>query len=302
MSRLLKKADQDDIFFMSGAIAFNLIVAVLPLLIFALGVAGFFFQARFADPGAQAIDTIRRLLPPGAVDGELLATMGRAVDSAIESRTRFSVIGSVLILFFSTRLAATLRSVLRVVFEVPKRRALVRGKLHDLQVVIVAGLLVLLDLTVIALGRGVGPVDQLIGLPLTLVTMWILFALIFRYVPAKPTPWATVLAGATIAAVTFALMRLGFGLYITRFATFASAFGSFATLLVLYLFLYYSAVLFVLSGEAAYLTTHPEGRSPGERILAPDVGVLLEDEIESQLKDASPEPVPGAGPGGGSSV
>ena len=181
LGRLLAKANRDDIFFMSGAIAFNLIVAVLPLLVFALGVAGFVLQARFPDPGAQAILTVRRLLPPGIGEGELLETVGRVVDLGVARRAGFSVIGSILLLFFSTRLAATLRSVLRVVFEVRDRRPLVRAKLHDLRIVLVGGALVLFDMGVTALGTGFGPTDLLLGLPLTLATMWVLFALVFRY-------------------------------------------------------------------------------------------------------------------------
>ncbi len=315
LGRLLRKANRDDIFFMSGAIAFNLIVAVLPLLVFALGVAGFVLQARSPDPGAQAIMTIRRLVPPGVIDGELLATVGRVVNAGVAQRAGFSLVGSLLLLFFSTRLAATLRSVLRVVFEVPDRRPLVRAKLHDVQIVLVGGLLILLDLGATALGTGLGPADQLVGLPLTLFTMWVLFALVFRYVPARPTPWRTVWVGATTAAVSFALMRLGFGLYLTRFATFTSGFGSLATLVVLYLFLYYSAVLFVLSGEAAFLSSHPEGQpkedakaghaqsgdsptkspAPQERIPTPDPGVVQGHAPESSEEPDYPQPAFEAG-------
>lgn len=265
LARLVRKADQDDIFFMSGAIAFNLIVAVLPMLIFALGLAGFIFEARFADPGGQAMLTIQRLLPPSVADADLLERLGRAVEGAIESRTRYSLIGFILLMFFSTRLAATLRSVLRTVFEVPVRRPLVRSKLLDMQIVLVGGLIVLLDLALTAGAAGYGINNELVEFPKTLVTMWLLFGLIFRYVPARPTPWATVWVGATIAAFTFALMRLGMGLYLTRFASLASAFDGFAALVILYLFLYYSAVLFVVSAEAAYLTTHPEGRVVGAK-------------------------------------
>lgn len=274
VARLVRKADQDDIFFMSGAIAFNLVVAVLPLLTFALGVAGFVLQARFPDPGAQAILTVRRLVPPGMVDGEFLDTIARVVNLAVAQRTGFSLIGLALLLFFSTRLAATLRSVLRRIFEVGDRRPLLRAKLHDVQIVIVGGLLILFDLWVTAMGTGIGPLDQLVGLPLTLFTMWVLFVLVFRYVPARPTPWPTVWAGATIAAVSFALLRIGFGVYITNFASFTSAFGGLATVVVLYLFLYYSAVLFVLSAEAAFLTTHPEAREGSSRTLPDEQGVV----------------------------
>jgi len=259
--RLLAKSVDDDVFFMAGAIAFNLIVGVLPLLILALGVAGFVLQARFTDPGAQAVLALRRILPAGTLDPSLMGAVEGAVDGAIAARRGISILGGILLVWFSTRLSATLRSVLRVVFETPARRGLVRGKLFDVQITLVGGLLVIADVAVTAFLTGIDPIGQLAGLPLTLLLLWALFALIFRYLPAEVTPWPTVLVAATVSAVTFAVVRIGFGWYIRDVATFTSTFGSLATVIGLYLFLYYSAVLFVLGGEVAYLSTHPEGRT-----------------------------------------
>ena len=42
--RVYKKAEQDNIFFLAGAIAFNVLVAVLPLILAALGIAGLLLQ------------------------------------------------------------------------------------------------------------------------------------------------------------------------------------------------------------------------------------------------------------------
>ena len=208
------------------------------------------------------------------MDAGLIAAIETAVNGAVEARRGFSVLGGLLLVWFSTRLSATLRSVLRVVFEVPKRRGLVRGKLFDVQITLAAGALLLADVAVAAFLTGFDPVSQLAGLPLTLLLLWMLFALVFRYLPAAPTPWPTVLVAATVSAVTFALVRIGFGWYVRDVATFTSTYGSLATVIGLYLFLYYSSVLFVLGGQIAFLSTHPEGRTtrrPSPPVASVDV-------------------------------
>src|SRR5512147_363901 len=50
--RVYDKAGEDDIFFMAGAIAFNVIVAGVPLLLTCMGIGGFLLRQRLRDPAA----------------------------------------------------------------------------------------------------------------------------------------------------------------------------------------------------------------------------------------------------------
>src|SRR5690606_27418871 len=66
LRRVYQKADQDQIFFMGGAIAFNVLVAIVPLALAAIGVAGFFLQARSdgANPAEPVVLYLLEVLPP----------------------------------------------------------------------------------------------------------------------------------------------------------------------------------------------------------------------------------------------
>src|SRR5690606_24775227 len=50
LRRVYNKAAGDNIFFMAGAIAFNVLVAIVPLILAVLGVAGLVLRGRYADP------------------------------------------------------------------------------------------------------------------------------------------------------------------------------------------------------------------------------------------------------------
>ncbi len=256
--RLWDKAIRDDIFFLSGAIAFGLVMAVVPLLVLAVGVTGYVLQASFTDPASQIVTFLDRILPGDTIDPELVASVVAFVTRTVDARTGFSVVGLVLLLLVATRLAATLRSVLRVVYDVHTRRGLVRGKLFDVRLVLVSGLLILVNLGVVVALSGRGLADLVLGYPLTVLTLWAVFAIVYRTASPVRPPWPAVITSATIASVGFEAMRLAFRWYFTEVATLRTTSGGIIALLVLLLFLYYASIVFVLAAEAGYLVTHPE--------------------------------------------
>jgi len=261
LRRLIAKAIRDDIFFLSGAIAFNLVMAVVPLLVLAVGVTGYVLQSRFIDPAAQVTVLLDRVLPGESIDPQLVESVAEIATRAVEARTGFSVVGSILLLLVATRLAATLRSVLRVVFDIHVRRGLIRGKLFDVRLVLSCGLVILANLVLVAAVTGQGLTEAVIGYPLTIVTLWLLFVIVYRTVPPERPRWIAVFVASFIAAATFELLKAGFRWYFTEVASLRTTSGGVVAMIVLLVFLYYSAMVFVAAGQAGYLITHPDFRS-----------------------------------------
>jgi membrane protein len=84
------------------------------------------------------------------------------------------------------------------------------------------------------------------GLSLAFVTT--VFAMIYKWMPRVPVAWRDVWIGATITALLFTVGKALIGLYIGRSGV-ASVFGAAAALVVLLLWLYYSAQVFLLGAE-----------------------------------------------------
>lgn len=266
LRRLYRKAGEDNIFFLSGAIAFNILVATVPLVLAVLGLAGTVLRARGVDSAALVLDYIRRSLPALGAQLELQQQVLDILAAIIQNSAGFLGIGTLVLAWVATRLVGTLRTVLREIFDIHYDRGIVRGKLFDLKMVLTAGTLFTvsvggsLALQIAtrygfhALGLEYGfpaGTQVFVGQVVAFAVLWTVFLLTYHFLPARRPQWRTSLIAATFAAVAFELLRRAFGWYATNLADYASTYGSVAFLFVLILWIYYSSVVFVLGGEVA---------------------------------------------------
>ncbi len=251
---------------MAGAISFNVLIAIVPLVLLLLGISGIVVSTiseREGRPTEEFLEVLMGYLPAIGGDIELARTVAGVVEGIVEERTGFSVIGAIVLAWIATRLVGTLRVVLRHIFELDEDRGLVSGKLFDLQVVFLGGGLILLNVFVTVAARATQAFGaELLGtegpLPLILrwaagpflgfLSAWTLFLLLYRYIPARRLAWRIAIVGATFTAVFYELMKEGFAWYVTTFADFGNAYGSLAVAAILFFWIYYGAVVFILGG------------------------------------------------------
>jgi membrane protein len=81
-----------------------------------------------------------------------------------------------------------------------------------------------------------------------------MFTLLYKVAPAQPVPLWTALVGGVITAVLFEVAKHGFRWYVglARQGTLGPASGSLGALILLLLWIYYSALVFILGAEAAF--------------------------------------------------
>jgi membrane protein len=261
--RVWMKADQDQIFFMAGAIAFNVLVAIVPLALAAVGVAGFFLQARADITGGPAdplVDYLLNVLPP--VSAEFAEAVRGYLNELIAQATGLFTIGTLVFAWLATRLIGTLRTALREVFDIQQDRGIIAGKLFDLQMVFVAGTLLAVNIAATVLieivaaygleflhiSQGPAVLANLLTL-LSFLSIWSMFVLIYRYLPARRIQWRTALISATFTAFMFELLKELFAWYFRNYAGYASTYQNLATIAIVVIYVYYMAVLFILGGE-----------------------------------------------------
>lgn len=275
LRRIYEKAGDDNIFFMAGAIAFNLLVAIVPLLLFAVGVSALVLSARYGDPATAIVAALLDYLPAIGGDIALISTVESQINAIIEERSGFTIIGAVLLVWFSTRLVGTLRTVLREVFDIGQDRGIVGGKIFDAKAVVIGGLFVLVNLgvttwfqaaqqygvSVLGLeGYAVSALQQAMAFGLSFLSIWVLFVGIYRYLPARWIPWRTALIAATFTAVLHELLKYGFGWYVTDVANYGSTYGNLLTIAILFFWIYYESLVFILGGEIAQVWTMRRAR------------------------------------------
>ena len=262
--RVYEKAGEDNIFFLSGGIAFNIMVAAVPFLL--LLVAGFGFVLSWAvdDPARTTVEYVLHILPPSQAVKNVTYKL---VNDIITRRTRFGILGVVLFVWTSTRLFGTLRSVLKEIFDLQEERSIVRGKLFDMEMVIVSGSLFLLNTgitlaleAVHAFGQRwllrwgweeIPAVQAAYVRILAFAFTYLMFLLMYRFLPARRTAWGVALVAATFTSVAWELLKGVFAWYVSHVANYANTYGALAALVILVFWIYYSAMVFVLGGEVA---------------------------------------------------
>jgi membrane protein len=289
LRRVYEKAGDDNIFFLAGAIAFNLVVAIIPLLLFAVGIAGLVLSARFGDPAAVLVNRLLEFVPAIGGSVNLTQTVRDAIDGIVEGRAGFTAVGAVLLIWFSTRLVGTLRAVLREVFDIAQDRGIVGGKIFDIKAVVIGGALILVNLGVTTemesirdlgisyfgvAGRTLTVLEIGWRIAVSYLTAWVLFLGVYRYVPARWIPWQTALVAATFTATLFELLKYGFGFYVTELADYGSTYGNLIAIAVLFFWIYYGSVVFILGGEVAQVWTMRRA------LKASRAGALFKDEEE----------------------
>lgn len=260
LTRVYDKAGQDDIFFLAGGIAFNVLIAAIPFLLLVVAIFGFVLKSTVADPQQAAVEYVIDYLPASQ---QVVGYTRGVVTGVIDGRTSAGIVGLALFVWTATRLIGSLRSVMREVFDLQDERGIIGGKIFDAKMVVVAGTLFLGNTAVtvaleavqkfgaarLGLGSPIDAVQTAWASLLAFVFIWAMFVLIYRFVPDGKIPWRIAAVAGTFTAVVFELMKVAFAWYVANFADYGSMYGTLGTLIVLVLWIYYSAVVFILGGE-----------------------------------------------------
>lgn len=177
-------------------------------------------------------------------------------------------------IWFSTRLFAGVRTSLNHVFDValrprPRRNFLVNwavGKARDASMVLATLLLFLLNSALTAalallpkletapeLQFLVTTLGRVLGEAVTVAFSVVLFFVIYKYASARRLPWRSALLAAVFAAVAFEIAKRLYGLYLQNFAALRAASGdaTIGALVLFVLWIYYTALVFLLGGVVA---------------------------------------------------
>jgi membrane protein len=262
-----RKGEQDNIFFLAGAISFDVLVAFIPLLIAVVGIAGFLLQMQ-----QEMQDMLLRYLDqtiPAAVN----LPYRRIINDLAQNSTGILSIGTLFFLWISTRLVGTLRIVLREIFDMTQGRGMITGKLFDIRMVLAAGTLFGVNfLLTVGLRIGADAVTRTTGIQtsdipflsqatawwpqiLAFITIWVMFFLVYRYLPPRRIRVNTAAIAATFTAIMAEVLKFGFTFYVQNVARFDEFWGNVATFVILVLWIYYTSVVFILGGEVAQVVS-----------------------------------------------
>ena len=254
---------------LAAALSYYTAFSLPPLLVLLVGIAGLIYGADAVRD--RMVDQIT-----GLVGEDSARLLGEAIAEAQETTGTGGavVIGLGVLLFGATGVFGQLQDSLNTIWEAKPRRAggvwnLVRSRLLSLAAVLGAGFLLLVSLAVSAAvgalvdmaGRleTLAPFLMAIDLVASLLVITILFALIFKYLPDVEIAWRDVWVGAAITALLFVAGKFGIGLYLGT-SDVGSAYGAAGSLIVILVWIYYSALILFFGAEFTQAWAHDRGR------------------------------------------
>jgi membrane protein len=265
-----------------AAIAYYAIFSMAPLLFLVISIAGLFF-------GAEAVrgvvfEQVADLMGDNGAEAvrEMLAHV-----SEPQTGLFAAIVGVAVLVFGATTVFAQLQAALDAIWEVPpevarseKRNALwsfVKARLLSFGLVLALAFLIVVSLVfsaaMSALGKWWGPafgewegLAHVFNLVVTFAMLTLVFAAIYKFMPRARIQWRDVWVGAAATAGLFAIGKFLIGLYLGK-SDVGSSFGTFGSIIIVMVWVYYSAQIFLLGAEFTWVYAHASGsrRHPAAR-------------------------------------
>jgi membrane protein len=245
---------------MGAALAFYSILSLAPLLLIALGIAGLVFDE--ADARGRLVAQMSELV--GQEGSEAIQAMLESGSQT--SGTLSTVIGVVTLLFGASGVFGELQSAMDAVWDVKPKATGILGfiKARFLSFAMVLGTGFLLVVSLIASTAIAGLLDSTKGmwpqleplmhsvsLVVTFAVVTVLFAMIYKFLPDAQVPWQDAWLGALVTAALFTLGKFAIGLYLGK-SGLASGYGAAGSLVVLIVWIYYSAQIVFFGAEITH--------------------------------------------------
>lgn len=241
-----------DGFFMSAGLAFFFLLCLIPLLLLGISMVGFVLSGE-----AAARHVVGHLTEHFPV---YQAQIARGLLGIVETRTMSGLLGTAVLVLFSTPLLSASRLILHRLLGVRSDGGLLQNLARDCAMALVLSALLFAVSTVTWLYHWLRtfavhtlpiPPGWLGwgGLPLSLALSTVLFYLAYRYVPRRRVSVLVALAGALLASVLWEAAKQLFRLYIQEFSLYGQIYGPLGVLVAFVMFVYYSAIVFVFSAS-----------------------------------------------------
>ena len=249
---------------MGAALSYYTVFSLAPVLLIVISVAGLIFGAEAAR---------------GEIFGQLRGLMGTDAAKAIEDiltsvnkpaeGVTGTAIGLVLLFIGATTVFGELQDALDRIWRAPERDktsgwwGLIRARLLSFGMILGIAFLLIVSLVLSAATAALGKwwsgafgswevLAQAVNLLLGYAVTTVAFAMIYKIMPRVKIRWHDVWLGAAVTALLFTVGRFLIGLYIGK-SGIASGFGAAGSLVIIFVWVYYSAQIFLLGAEFTWV-------------------------------------------------
>jgi membrane protein len=278
---------------MAAALSYYTAFSIGPMLLIVISFVGLFFgeeKARIEIVG-QANELI------GADGAAMLNTIIKGASNP-STGILAAVLSFVLLILGAVSVFIELQESLNIIWGVelkPGRglRNLIRTRIVSFSMVIASSFILMVSLiadsVLTLINKYMGnlfpsiiPVAEISNYIGSFIIITILFALIFKYLPNVRISWKYIWAGALVTSFLFFIGKYLIGMYLGK-SSYSSSYGAAASLIVLFVWIYYSGLILYLGAEITYIYRCRYGDSA---LIADKEGILVT-KISVLIKEAS---------------
>lgn len=248
--RVVAGYHEHDLWTFTSAIAFRVLFAIVPLLLFAFGLMGFLdLSSVWRDDIAP---DVRSALSP-----ELFRALDKSINEVLTEKQLFWTTAGAAIAVWEVSGAVRIAiKAMNRIYGAPERRGVVERFVLSIALAAAVTVLVLLAIATVKLSPYL--VDELFGASgvvavVSFVLRWLVaialllltIGLLVRAGPDKERPLVWVTYGAALVVVSWIVISALFGLYLSQIANYQSIFGNLATVFVVIEYVFLSSIVFV---------------------------------------------------------
>lgn len=251
---LIVKIKRDDIFASGAQLAYYLMLAFFPFLIFLMTLIGFSHLN-----STDVLEWLQRLLP-GDVFNLTKSTIVEVVDYQHTGILGVSIV--VTLWSASTGFRGVIKSINRA-YEIEENRSFIKRSIIGMLGVIAMALVVVSTLLMSVFGDVIGKyLNEILPFGHFIAFLWnvvrhgaiiviliVVFAVIYKIGPAKKIKLREVFPGAIISTLGWLVASAGFSYYVNNFSNYSRIYGSLGTIFVLMTWLYITSMVFIFGVE-----------------------------------------------------
>lgn len=263
---LYDRTDRHHVFLLAGGLAFSLFTCIIPLVLIVFWILGNFLSSEEVE--LQIINLINTVIPYDEYAEFTRQIIFSRVYEIVEFKNTAGVIGFVGLFFAASGFFSSMRTVLNKIFGTEVDVNIFLGKLRDFLFIMLAILLFFfstLALPIVEVLRKISestsylqifnhPVfQQIYTIIISFALILFLMYLFYRVIPTKKIRRISALVGAAWSSLLWVGAKILFGYYITHFQTWGRIYGTYALIIVIAFWIYYTAAVFIIGAEIGKL-------------------------------------------------
>jgi membrane protein len=246
----LEELGRDDASHLAAGVAYFAVLSLFPLLLGFISIAGLFLPSESVQQAI--ISFIQQNLP---VSPDIVV---ENIESIIAARNVLGAFSVLALIWTSSNMFTAIGVALNRSCGVCERRPFYLRKPRDILFALAAGLLFLLSGVLPTLFSLMPEVDipffgtaaSFLLIAIGSILTWVVFTVLYTYLPAARSQWRHIWPGALLATVLFEIIRVAFILFITNFNHYELLYGTIGSAIALMVWIYLSA--FVLMVGSAF--------------------------------------------------